>query len=219
MCGIAGIVSTEHDLPVSEAVLARMRDSITHRGPDDAGHYLEPGIGLASRRLAILDLSPRGHMPMSTPDGRYWIVYNGEVYNYREIRARLEGRGFKFESNTDTEVILAAFVEEGPAMLHRLNGMFAFAIWDTRERALFMARDRLGVKPLYYCRFSGALYFGSEEKVLFAAGIPAQFDPATWEELLSFCYVAGERTPFVGVKRLLPGHFLTWKDGDIQIQQ
>ncbi|HEY2951834.1 MAG TPA: asparagine synthase (glutamine-hydrolyzing), partial [Verrucomicrobiae bacterium] len=219
MCGIAGIVSTEHDLPVSEAVLVRMRDSITHRGPDDAGHYLEPGIGLASRRLAILDLSPRGHMPMSTPDGRYWIVYNGEVYNYRDLRARLEGRGLKFQSNTDTEVILAAFVEEGPAILNRLNGMFAFAIWDTRERTLFIARDRLGVKPLYYCRFSGALYFGSEEKVLFAAGIPAEFDPSTWEELLSFCYVAGERTPFTGVKRLLPGHYLIWKDGHVKIKQ
>jgi asparagine synthase (glutamine-hydrolysing) len=218
MCGIAGIVSTELDLPVSEAVLVKMRDSIAHRGPDDAGHYLEPGIGLASRRLAILDLSPRGHMPMRTPDGRYWIVYNGEVYNYRSLRARLEGRGYQFESNTDTEVLLAAFADEGPAMLHRLNGMFAFAIWDTRERQLFIARDRLGVKPLYYCRFSGALYFGSEEKVLFAAGIPAEFDSSTWEELLSFCYVAGERTPFLGVKRLLPGHYLRWKDGEIEIQ-
>ena len=103
-------------------------------------------------------------------------------------------------------------------MLSRLNGMFAFAIWDTRERTLFLARDRLGVKPLYYCRFSGALYFGSEEKVLFAAGLRAEFDPSTWEELLSFCYVAGERTPFLGVKRLLPGHYLIWKDGEVQIK-
>lgn len=216
MCGFAGFVHEDRGYPFSEHQLLAMRDSITHRGPDDAGHYLAPGIGLSSRRLAILDLSERGHMPMSTPDGRYHIVYNGEVYNYRELRALLETRGYIFRSNTDTEVLLHLYAAEGPAMLERLNGMFAFAIWDSQERTLFLARDRLGVKPLYYAFRDRALYFGSEEKALFAGGIAAEFNSSTWEELLCFRYVAGERTPFVGVKRLLPGHYLIWQDGQIR---
>ena len=194
-----------------------MRDVLHHRGPDDAGHYLAPGIGLGSRRLAILDLSERGHMPMSTPDGRYWIAYNGEVYNYRELRSRLEARGYQFRSGTDTEVLLYLYAEEGPRMLDRLNGMFAFAVWDTQERTLFAARDRLGVKPFYYAVRPEGLYFASEEKALFAAGVPAQFDERSWEELLLFRYVAGEQTPFLGVNRLLPGHHLTWREGELKI--
>src|SRR6185436_16562350 len=128
--------------------------------------YVAPGVGLGSRRLSILDLSEQGHMPMSTPDGRYWITYNGEVYNYRQLRADLEGQGQCFRSNTDTEVVLGLYASEGPGMLERLNGMFAIAIWDSRERVLFLARDRLGVKPLYYTRSASALYFASEEKAL-----------------------------------------------------
>ena len=156
---------------------------------------------------------------MSTPDGRFWIVYNGEVYNYRELRAPLEARGHRFRSNTDTEVLLNLFAAEGPAMLQRLNGMFAFAIWDAAERQLFIARDRLGVKPLFYALSHGALYFASEEKALFAAGIPARFDHSAWQELLCFRFVAGEHTPFEGVRRLLPGHHLLWKDGQAQIRR
>src|SRR5262245_43208767 len=136
MCGFAGFVHRDRNRPASEALLARMRDSITHRGPDDAGNFIAPGLALGSRRLAILDLSPRGHMPMQTPDGRYHIVYNGEVYNYRDLRAPLEQKGVTFQSNTDTEVLLQLYVHEGPAMLDRLNGMFAFAIWDNRDRTL-----------------------------------------------------------------------------------
>ena len=219
MCGIAGLVHKDASYLVDERRLLAMRDSITHRGPDDAGSFIAPGIALGSRRLAILDLSERGHMPMSTPDGRHHIAYNGEVYNYRELRPALEASGHAFRSNTDTEVLLHLYAEHGPAMLERLNGMFAFAIWDSRERTLFLARDRLGVKPLYYAFHDGALYFASEEKALFAGGVRAEFDPATWEELLCFRYVAGESTPFAGVKRLLPGHYLIWKDGQIQIKR
>ena len=157
MCGICGILYPDRTRPVDQRLLVQMRDVLTHRGPDDAGYYLGPGIGLGSRRLAILDLSDRGHMPMSTPDGRFWIVYNGEVYNYRELRAPLEAAGHRFRSTTDTEVLLNLFAAEGPAMLQRLNGMFAFAIWDATERQLFIARDRLGVKPLFYALNHGAL--------------------------------------------------------------
>lgn len=219
MCGICGIVYKDQNHRASQAELVAMRDSLTPRGPDDAGHYLAPGVCLGSRRLAILDLSERGHMPMSTPDGRYWIAYNGEVYNFGELRAGLQAKGYQFRSNTDTEVVLCAYVEEGPAMLQRLNGMFALAIWDSHERTLFVARDRLGVKPLYYALQDNDLYFASEEKALFAAGIPRQFNPEVWEELLCFRYVAGERTPYVGVKRLLPGHYMLWKQGDIEIHR
>src|SRR5215217_1747166 len=219
MCGICGIVYRDHEYLARENRLLAMRDTLTHRGPDDAGHYLAPGIVLGSRRLAILDLSERGHMPMSTADRRYWITYNGEVYNYRELRSALETRGYTFRSHTDTEVVLYLYVDRGPAMLDQLNGMFALGIWDSQERTLFLARDRLGIKPLYYAHQAGAFYFASEEKALFTAGISAQFDPDTWEELVCFRYVAGEQTPFVGVRRLLPGHYLLWKDGNTQIRR
>ncbi|MGC8667530.1 MAG: asparagine synthase (glutamine-hydrolyzing) [Chthonomonadales bacterium] len=212
MCGICGIVGAE-PFQISEDRLIAMRDAMVHRGPDDAGVYHRAGVGLASRRLAILDLSERGRMPMSTPDGRYTIVYNGEVYNFRELRATLESKGVRFRSQTDTEVLLHLYREEGPGMLHRLNGMFALAIWDARERTLFLARDRLGIKPLVYAIQDGVLFFASEEKALFAASIRPEFDADTWEELLLFRYVAGERTPYKGVRRLLPGHTAVWRDG------
>src|SRR2546423_10949085 len=159
MCGIAGAVWNRPGSPITEATIVSMQDSMYHRGPDDAGHWIGEGAALASRRLAIVDLSERGHMPMFSEDGRYCIVYNGEVYNYREIRPLLEGRGYRFRSNTDTEVLLALYAEEGASMLDRLNGMFAFAIWDSVDRKLFLARDRLGIKPLYYSEHDGALYF------------------------------------------------------------
>jgi asparagine synthase (glutamine-hydrolysing) len=216
MCAICGIVSTDREDPITESTFLRMRDSMSHRGPDDAGHYIAPGIALGSLRLAILDLSERGHMPMSTMDGRYRIIHNGEIYNYRELRSGLQRQGYSFQSNTDTEVLLKLYAVEGPAMLDRLNGMFAFAIWDCEERTLFIARDRLGIKPLYYSYHKGALYFASEEKALFAAGVPLLFDHTAWEELLCFRYVAGEFTPFTDIRRLLPGHFLLWRDGQVR---
>ena len=219
MCGLCGIVHRDPSFTVDEQVLIAMRESMLHRGPDDAGQFVGPGVGLASRRLAILDLSERGRMPMSTADGRYHIVYNGEVYNNVELRDELRAKGFSFRSQTDTEVVLNLFVSEGPAMLARLNGMFAIAVWDTRERTLFLARDRLGIKPLYYAWNAGVLHFASEEKGLFAAGVPARFDPEVWEELLCFRYVAGDRTPFTNVRRLLPGHYLLCSNGHLRIRR
>jgi asparagine synthase (glutamine-hydrolysing) len=203
-----------------EPDLVAMRDAMMHRGPDDAGSFLAPGIALGSRRLAIVDLSSNGHMPMQSADGRYTIVYNGEVYNYPELRSALVSAGCRFRSNTDTEVLLELYAREGVAMLDRLNGMFAFAVWDAQERTLLLARDRLGVKPLYYSIASdGHLAFASEAKALFAAGIASEFDPETWEELLCFRFVAGERTPFRGVRRLPPGHLLYWREGRVDLQR
>ncbi len=219
MCGIVGAVRAGGAPPMDEARLLQMRDAIRHRGPDDAGHFLDEGVALGSRRLSIIDLSERGHMPMRSPDGRYVIVYNGEVYNFQELRRPLEARGFTFRSGTDTEVLLTMYIDEGPAMLSRLNGMFGLAIWDARERTLFVARDRLGVKPVYYAHHQGTLYFASEEKALFAGGVPAEFDATRWHELLRFNYVAGEATPFAGVRRLLPGHWMRWRDGSIEIRR
>jgi asparagine synthase (glutamine-hydrolysing) len=214
MCGICGIVRADPNSIIDPSTLLVMRDSMSRRGPDDAGHFLRPGVGLGSRRLAILDLSQRGKMPMISEDGRYLIVYNGEVYNYKHLRTTLESQGYRFRSNTDTEVVLYSYIEEGPGALERLNGMFAIAIWDSLERTLFLARDRLGVKPLYYAVHERDLYFASEAKALFAAGVPRRFDHSTWDELLCFRYVAGERTPYLGVRRLLPGHYLIWKEGE-----
>ena len=196
-----------------------MRDTLTHRGPDDRGVFIGEGVGLGSRRLAILDLSPLGHMPMSVGSGRYIGVYNGEVYNFRELREELRQQGYRFRSETDTEVILTLFDAHGPDMLEKLNGMFAIAIWDTEQRRLFIARDRLGVKPLYYAFADGALWFASEEKALFAAGVSRDFDPSTWSELLCFRYVAGTRTPFAAVQRLLPGHWMLWSEGRVEIRR
>lgn len=219
MCGICGFVYKDrtrlHDL---HSLLA-MRDSLIHRGPDDEGYYQSSGVGLASRRLSVIDLSERGRMPMSTPDGRYTIVFNGEVYNFQELRASLKSKGINFRSDTDTEVVLHLYAMDGASMLERLNGMFAFAIWDNYKRTLFLARDRMGVKPLYYVEESDALFFASEEKALFAAGIEPEFDQNHLEEILCFRYVAGEQTPYRNVKRLLPGHCLVWKEGQTRIQR
>jgi asparagine synthase (glutamine-hydrolysing) len=217
MCGICGAVAVSDRPPLDERRLTHMRDTLVHRGPDDADNFLGPGVALGSRRLAILDLSPAGRMPMFTADRRYAIVHNGEVYNFADLRKPLEDAGRRFRSAGDTEVLLELYAAEGPAMLERLNGMWALAVWDSVERSLFVARDRLGVKPLYYAVVDGVLFFASEQKALFAAGVPAEFDPGTWSEMLAFRYVAGERTPFKNVRRLLPGHYLVWKDGRIRI--
>jgi asparagine synthase (glutamine-hydrolysing) len=216
MCGFCGVAAPEGRIPVDEPTLVRMRDSLEHRGPDDAGLHLGPGIALGSRRLSIVDLSPRGHMPMVSGDGRYVLSYNGEVYNFRELRGDLEARGVRFRSDTDTEVVLEGLALHGPAFFERLNGMFALALWDTVERTLLLARDRLGIKPLYHhTDGAGVLSFASEQKALFEAGVRPELDPDTWEELLLFRYVAGARTVYRGVERLLPGHYLTWKDGRV----
>ena len=186
MCGIFGAVHQDRSYHFDEGAMAAALATIRHRGPDDSGLYFDAGVVLGSQRLAILDLSSAGHMPMSTADGRYWITYNGEIYNFHELRGRLEARGYQFKSHTDTEVLLNLYADIGPDMLSSLNGMFAFAIWDAKERKLFAARDRLGVKPFYYSLHAGALWFASEQKALLAAGVAADFDHSKWEELLCF---------------------------------
>lgn len=214
MCGIAGIVTlTGRDPDPGSA--ARMRDRIQHRGPDGNAEFEGPGIALAACRLAIVDLDQRGLMPMASADGRYRIVHNGEIYNRPQLREDLERRGVTLRTTTDTEVLLQLFALDGPQMLDRLDGMFAFAIWDAQSRELFAARDRVGEKPFFYVEHEGRLYFASEPKALFAAGVPCQFDGATWSELLTFGATAGPRTPYGGVKRLLGGEWLRVANGSL----
>jgi asparagine synthase (glutamine-hydrolysing) len=150
MCGIAGTLDLRPGLGSAEALVAPMTDVLAHRGPDDAGMFVEPPVVLGNRRLAILDLSFAGHQPMGSEDGRVWLTYNGEIYNYKELAKDLRQRGHRFRSMGDTEVLLRSYVEWGPDCLARLNGMFAFAVWDRGRRELFCARDRFAVKPFYY---------------------------------------------------------------------
>jgi len=179
MCGIAGFVGLT-DRPLLE----RMCQVLHHRGPDDEGFFLEEGIGLGIRRLSIIDLSG-GHQPMTNEDRSLWIVFNGEIYNYRELKASLEGR-HRFLTETDTEVILHLYEEEGEACLRKLEGMFAFAIWDKRQHRLFLARDRLGIKPLYTLERGGKFFFASELKALFAwEGLSREVDEEALQEYLS----------------------------------
>ena len=209
MCGITGMVG--HADPRTVLGMTRL---LAHRGPDGEGVHCPPGepFGFGHRRLAILDLSPAGAQPMSTPDGRFWATYNGEVFNFRDIRAELESRGERFRTRTDTEVLLAAYAAWGRDCLHRLNGMFAFAIWDRAERRLFAARDRLGVKPLYYAEHPRGLVFASELKAILGSGlIAAEADPQVTHN--PWHYPSSPRTGFVGIVKLPPGHVLEWHDG------
>ena len=212
MCGIAGLLDLA-GRAVDPATLERMARTIRHRGPDDSGVYAEGSVGLANVRLAVIDTSPAGHQPMASADGRYVIVYNGELYNYRELAAELADSGHSFASRTDTEVVLHAYEEWGPDCLHRFNGMFAFAVWDTRTRELFVARDRLGIKPLYYVTIGGTFAFGSEVKALIAAGYRAQVSPAGLAEYFTFQNTLSDATLFDGVRMLPAGHSIRVSEG------
>ena len=174
MCGIAGVVALNGSDP-EPGLAGRMRDRIIHRGPDGKGEFDATGVSLAACRLAIVDLDKHGLMPMSSPDGRYRIVHNGEIYNRPELRAELERAGIQLRTTTDTEVLVYLYALYGAAMLDRLDGMFAFAIWDTQQRELFAARDRVGEKPFFYAEHEGRLFFASEPKALFAGGVSAVF--------------------------------------------
>jgi len=208
MCGIAGIFHCGTIKPVDPARVGRMCDALVHRGPDGAGVWTAPGVGLGHRRLAIIDLagSPQ---PMHSADGRAVIVFNGEIYNYRELRRELEGRGAAFRTDGDTEVILAAWQQWGTQCLSRLNGMFAFALYDAGDRTLFLARDRLGVKPLFTAHLSdGSLAFASELKGLLAHPLlRREVDPLAVEDYLTWGYVPDHRSILKGVEKLPAGHF------------
>lgn len=215
MCGIVGIIGYHYD--DLETVTISMRDSFPYRGPDDCGVWNDTssGIGLGHRRLSIIDTSSAGHQPMFDVQQELVIVFNGEIYNYIELRQELEGKGYQFHSKTDTEVILASYREWGVHCLDRFNGMWAFAIWNTTTRRLFLARDRLGIKPLYYYRANnGTLYFASEVKAILTAlkNIPA-INTHLIDAYMSFGYIPGEDTLFQGIKRLMPAHYIVF-DGE-----
>ena len=205
MCGIAGIINFTDEL-VKEDMLYRMGEAIKHRGPDDSGVWTNGKVGFAHQRLSIIDTSKDGHQPMHSSDKRYSIIFNGEIYNHNEFRAELKAKGFNFKSTSDTEVLLYMYMTYGASMLHRLNGMFAFAIWDEQKKELFVARDRFGVKPLYYYLDINKFIFASESKAIFATGVAKEINSANINEWLMYRYVAGENTLYKGIHKLLPGH-------------
>jgi len=209
MCGITGIFHyADQARPVDGAVLEAMTQSLAHRGPDGEGTWRGPGIGLGHRRLAILDLSDNGRQPMLNASGTRVITYNGEIYNFRELRADLEAKGHTFQSSTDTEVILAAYDEWGTGVVDKLSGIFALAIWDCRRRSLFLARDPLGVKPLFYSVQAGTLRFGSEVKaILTDPAVGREYDDEALDAFFTFSYTPAPATGFRRVRQLLPGHW------------
>jgi asparagine synthase (glutamine-hydrolysing) len=221
MCGICGIaIPDKLDRGIDSSALVRMRDSLTHRGPDDAGVFIDGSVGLAHRRLSIVDLAG-GHQPMSNEDGRVWITYNGEVYNHRDLRPALEARGHAYQTSNDTETIIHLYEEHGPRAVEQLRGMFAFAIWDAPRRRLVLARDRLGIKPLYYTLSAdGVICFASEIKALLEArAVRAELNYDALADYAANRYTSGEETLFRGVKRLLPGHTLVWANGRVEIER
>ena len=208
MCGINGIFHLNFK-QVDQNQLIKMRDILEHRGPDDSGLYINNNIGLGHRRLSIIDTSTAGHQPFISENGRYTIVFNGEIYNYKSFYPELKNKGIHLKSNSDTEVLLKLYELYGLEMLPRLNGMFAFAIWDNHEKKLILCRDRMGVKPLYYSIYQNTLFFASEQKALFAAGVPLEVSENGMEEYIFNRFVAGSETLFNNVKKLLPGHHMT----------
>ena len=217
MCGIAGyfaLTGTPPDAIHARQVLGRMAGAIAHRGPDDEGVYAEGPVGLAHRRLSIVDLSAAGHQPLASGDGRLWVSFNGEIFNYVELRRELAARGHAFRSQSDTEVIVEAYRAEGPACVQKFNGDFAYALWDRASRRLVLARDRMGVRPLYYTVQDGVLVFASEVKALLEyPGVRAELDPVALEQVFTFWFPLAPRTPYRGIQELPPGHQLIAQHG------
>jgi asparagine synthase (glutamine-hydrolysing) len=219
MCGIAGIVSATRESNITEALVREMCNRIIHRGPDDEGILVEDGAGLGMRRLSIIDLSG-GHQPVFNEDRSAWIVYNGEIYNFPELRAELLSRGHSFYTKTDTEVIIHLYEEMGADCVQKLRGMFALAIYDKTNRKLLLARDRLGKKPLHYALLKGKLYFGSEIKsILAVAPELAQVNAQGLLEYLYYGYITDPITAFTGIRRVPPGHLLEFENGEIRVRQ
>jgi asparagine synthase (glutamine-hydrolysing) len=211
MCGICGILSYGWSTEDSGSVVVAMRDAMEHRGPDDAGSYVSPdgAVALGHRRLSIVDLSPAGHQPMTNEDGTLWIVFNGEIYNHVQLRSELEAKGHTYKSRSDTETLLHLYEEYGPDMLTRLNGMFAFAIWDSRKRRLFIARDRVGIKPLYYTFADGRFLFGSEIKALAAhPSLTLDLDVDAVYHYLTYYTAPAPSTLFKGISKLPAGSWM-----------
>ncbi len=208
MCGIVGMVNLD-GRAAEAALLERMNEAIFHRGPDEDGVYLKRHVGLGMRRLAIIDLKS-GQQPIADEAGTAWIVYNGEIYNYREVKKRLEARGHRFRTDCDTEVVLHAYLEYGEDCPKHLRGMFAFAIWDERKQELFLARDRVGKKPLLYAKTRDTFVFGSEfSALLLHPSVSREIDRAALDDYLSFMYVPAPHTAYRDIRKLEPGHSLT----------
>ena len=222
MCGIAGIFGLNRALSGDEAasrrVLERMVAALRHRGPDDGGVYLDGRVGLGHRRLSIVDLSVGGHQPLANADGSIWISFNGEIFNYVELRRELESRGHAFRSSSDTETIVQAYMDAGPGCVEAFNGDFAYALWDRNRQRLVLARDRMGVRPLYYTIRDGVLVFASEVKSLLEyPGVQAELDPIALEQCFSFWFPLAPRTPYRGILELPPGHQLVAENGNISV--
>ena len=217
MCGIAGILSNNDSQAVNEALLRQMLSALRHRGPDESGIYIDPFVGLGNVRLSIVGLQS-GTQPLSNEDGSLWIVYNGEVFNHIELREELVSRGHIFSSDTDTEVVLHLYEDEGPACLKRINGQFALAIWDCRKRELFLARDRVGIRPLHYLWINRRFLFASEIKALFQdSEVCREIDHQALMQVFTLWTTIPGRTVFRNVAELPPGHFMTVKDGKTRI--
>src|SRR3989440_3552295 len=218
MCGITGIVRSD-GAQIDRELLARMNDAIRHRGPDDDGFYFGAGVGLGMRRLSIIDLKG-GHQPIHNSDRTAWIVFNGEIYNYRELRKQLEARGHQFYTDSDTEAIVHAYDEYGTDCPRYLRGMFAFAIWDERAKSLFLARDRVGKKPLLYAQLNGQLVFGSEFMALLQhPDVSRDVNYEAIHHYLSFICVPAPLTAYQAIRKLQPGHSLLWKNGEIKLER
>ena len=219
MCGICGKLNFDRQKPVEKPLLRQMMKVIQHRGPDGSGEFLSGRVGMGHRRLSIIDLDT-GAQPMSNEDGTVWVVYNGEIYNFRELRTELEDRGHQFKSATDTEVIVHLYEELGDQCVARLRGMFAFALWDERRQRLLLARDRVGVKPLYYCNTGDAVLFASEIKSLLVdPAVARRVSPRTIDRFITYYYLPGNETLFEGISKLSPGHYLTVQDGHVSLRK
>jgi asparagine synthase (glutamine-hydrolysing) len=213
MCGICGQLNFEQQEPVYPESIRRMARSIVHRGPDDEGYYMSGPLGLGFRRLSIIDLAG-GHQPMSDKEERVWVIFNGEIYNFKELKAELESHGHRFQTRSDTEVIVHGYKEWGTKVFNRLNGMFGLAIWDARERRLVVARDAMGIKMVYYRLADGQLTFGSEIRAVLAAGASRpQIDPIALNLFLRFRYTPSPLTIFQGIRKLAPGSLLIVENG------
>ena len=218
MCGIAGILGNTMPVGEKERLLKRMLGLIRHRGPDSFGIFLDPEVGLASARLSIIDLAG-GDQPIHNEDQSVWIVFNGEIFNYPEIRADLESRGHRFYTDTDTEVLVHLYEDEAEGLFRHLNGQFAFAIWDRKKRSLLLGRDRLGIRPLFYTQRNGELIFGSEIKTIFARhSVPRSIDRGTLSDIFICWAPLGDATAFEGIKQIPPGSYAIYKDGRLEIK-
>src|SRR5688500_15270301 len=220
MCGIAGRYNYRTGRPVERETVDGMCALIAHRGPDEGGAFCDGAIGLGYRRLAIIDLTPTGRPPMSIASGAVTIVFTGESYNFPELRRDLEGRGHHFRGTSDTEILLAAYMEFGVECLARLRGMFAFAIWDARDRSLFIARDRVGKKPLHYRVDADGIAFASEAKAFFAEpSFAASPNLEAISHYLTYQYVPSPMSAFEGVQKLPPGSYLLVRNGSVTVER